>query len=81
MVQTRWSHLNENFNLLTKCRPLVSTHLPLSSQKKKPIVLLILMERHLEKSILDAGGWQHDTLARDLDLSYRTAQWMEIRIS
>ena len=32
------------------------------------------------EAIIDAGGWQHDTLTEDLDLSYRAQFWAGIRL-
>jgi hypothetical protein len=77
MVQARWGHLNKNFSLLTRLQALfLDGHLVLEQTARS---------RHGEflnfngtagiwrrKAIEDGGGWQHDTLTEDLDLSYRT---------
>lgn len=76
MVQARWGHLNKNFSLLTRCQALfLDGHLVLEQTARS---------RHGEflnfngtagiwrrQAIADGGGWQHDTLTEDLDLSYR----------
>ncbi len=76
MVQARWGHLNKNFSLLTKLQALfLDGHLVLEQTARS---------RHGEflnfngtagiwrrAAIETGGGWQHDTLTEDLDLSYR----------
>lgn len=76
MVQARWGHLNKNFSLLTRCQALfLDGHLVLEQTARS---------RHGEflnfngtagiwrrEAIADGGGWHHDTLTEDLDLSYR----------
>ncbi len=76
MVQARWGHANKNFSLLTRLQALfLDGHLVLEQTARS---------RHGEflnfngtagiwrrKAIEDGGGWQHDTLTEDLDLSYR----------
>jgi cellulose synthase/poly-beta-1,6-N-acetylglucosamine synthase-like glycosyltransferase len=76
MVQARWGHINQDYSLLTKIQSiLLDGHFVLEHGG-----------RHLSgrffnfngtagiwrrTAIDDAGGWQHDTLTEDLDLSYR----------
>ena len=76
MVQTRWSHLNENFNLLTKMQAFgLNAHFSIEQSGRRKANSFINFNGTAgiwrKKSILDAGGWQHDTLTEDLDLSYR----------
>ena len=76
MVQTRWSHLNENFNLLTQMQAFgLNAHFTIEQSGRKKANSFINFNGTAgiwrKESILDAGGWQHDTLTEDLDLSYR----------
>src|SRR5215467_15832073 len=62
MVQARWGHINQDYSLLTKIQAiLLDGHFILDGTAG-------VWRRH---AIDDAGGWQHDTLTEDLDLSYR----------
>jgi cellulose synthase/poly-beta-1,6-N-acetylglucosamine synthase-like glycosyltransferase len=75
-VQTRWSYLNRDFNVLTEIQAiLLDGHFVLEHGARYGRGLFfnfngtagILRRRMIE----DAGGWQHDTLTEDCDLSYR----------
>lgn len=75
-VQTRWSYLNRGYNLLTEVEAmLLDGHFVLEHGARCGRGLFfnfngtagILRRRMIE----DAGGWQHDTLTEDSDLSYR----------
>jgi cellulose synthase/poly-beta-1,6-N-acetylglucosamine synthase-like glycosyltransferase len=75
MVQTRWGHLNEDYSTLTKAQALSLDAHFLIEQKAKSYSELFMNFNGTagiwrRNCILDAGGWQ-DTLAEDLDLSYR----------
>ncbi|MBI3683724.1 MAG: glycosyltransferase [Acidobacteria bacterium] len=76
MVQTRWTYLNRHYNLLTEIQAmLLDGHFVLEHGARSGGGLFfnfngtagILRRRMIE----DAGGWQHDTLTEDCDLSYR----------
>ena len=76
VVQTRWSYLNRHFNLLTEVEAiLLDGHFVIEHGARSGSGLFfnfngtagILRARMIE----DAGGWQHDTLTEDSDLSYR----------
>src|ERR1700675_4217507 len=76
VVQTRWSYLNRHFNLLTEVEAmLLDGHFVIEHGARSGSGLFfnfngtagILRTRMIE----DAGGWQHDTLTEDSDLSYR----------
>ncbi len=76
VVQTRWSYLNRHFNLLTEVEAmLLDGHFILEHGARSSSGLFfnfngtagILRATMIE----DAGGWQHDTLTEDSDLSYR----------
>ena len=76
MVQTRWSYLNRDYNFLTEVEAmLLDGHFILEHGARSRAGYFfnfngtagILRRRAIE----DAGGWQHDTLTEDSDLSYR----------
>jgi cellulose synthase/poly-beta-1,6-N-acetylglucosamine synthase-like glycosyltransferase len=76
MVQTRWSYLNRDYNFLTEVEGvLLDGHFILEHGARSRAGYFfnfngtagILRTRMIE----DAGGWQHDTLTEDSDLSYR----------
>jgi cellulose synthase/poly-beta-1,6-N-acetylglucosamine synthase-like glycosyltransferase len=76
VVQTRWGYLNRDYNLLTEVEAmLLDGHFILEHTARCGRGLFfnfngtagILRRRMIE----DAGGWQHDTLTEDCDLSYR----------
>jgi cellulose synthase/poly-beta-1,6-N-acetylglucosamine synthase-like glycosyltransferase len=76
MVQARWGHLNRNFSLLTKLQALfLDGHLVLeqSARSRRGYYLNFNGTAGIwrREAITEAGGWQHDTLTEDLDLSYR----------
>jgi cellulose synthase/poly-beta-1,6-N-acetylglucosamine synthase-like glycosyltransferase len=76
VVQTRWTYLNRHFNLLTEVQTmLLDGHFVLEHGARAANGLYFnfngtagIMRRQM---IDDAGGWQHDTLTEDSDLSYR----------
>ncbi len=76
LAQTRWTYLNREYNLLTEVQAmLLDGHFVLEHVARFGRGLFfnfngtagILRRRMIE----DAGGWQHDTLTEDSDLSYR----------
>ncbi|MBL8179379.1 MAG: glycosyltransferase family 2 protein [Bryobacterales bacterium] len=76
MVQTRWTYLNRDYNLLTEVQAmLLDGHFVLEHGARFGGGTFfnfngtagILRRRMIE----DAGGWEHDTLTEDSDLSYR----------
>lgn len=76
MVQARWGHLNREFSLLTKLQALfLDGHLVLeqSARSRHGYYLNFNGTAGIwrREAIDQAGGWQHDTLTEDLDLSYR----------
>jgi cellulose synthase/poly-beta-1,6-N-acetylglucosamine synthase-like glycosyltransferase len=75
MVQTRWSHLNEDYSTLTKAQALsIDAHFLIEQRAKSNSELFINFNGTAgvwrKDCILDAGGWE-ETLAEDLDLSFR----------
>jgi cellulose synthase/poly-beta-1,6-N-acetylglucosamine synthase-like glycosyltransferase len=76
MVQTRWGYLNRSQNLLTEVQGmLLDGHFVLEHVARAGNGLFFNFNGTagiLRKSMIeDAGGWQHDTLTEDSDLSYR----------
>jgi len=76
MVQARWGHINENYSLLTKIQSiLLDGHFVLEHGGRNRAGLFFNFNGTAgiwrREAISDAGGWQHDTLTEDLDLSYR----------
>jgi cellulose synthase/poly-beta-1,6-N-acetylglucosamine synthase-like glycosyltransferase len=76
VVQTRWSYLNRDFNFLTKVEAvLLDGHFILEHGARSRAGYFFNFNGTagiLRRAMIDdAGGWQHDTLTEDSDLSYR----------
>jgi cellulose synthase/poly-beta-1,6-N-acetylglucosamine synthase-like glycosyltransferase len=76
VVQTRWSYLNKGFNFLTEVEAiLLDGHFILEHGARSRAGYFFNFNGTagiLRRSMIDdAGGWQHDTLTEDSDLSYR----------
>jgi hypothetical protein len=76
VVQTRWGHLNRDYSLLTVAQALgIDGHFGVEQAARCWGRLLLNFNGTAgvwrKAAILDAGGWAHDTLTEDLDLSYR----------
>jgi cellulose synthase/poly-beta-1,6-N-acetylglucosamine synthase-like glycosyltransferase len=76
MVQTRWDHINRRFSLLTRAQAIIlDGHFIMESCARNRSGRFFNFNGTAgiwrKSAILDAGGWQHDTLTEDLDLSYR----------
>jgi cellulose synthase/poly-beta-1,6-N-acetylglucosamine synthase-like glycosyltransferase len=76
MVQTRWTHLNRNFSLLTQVEAiLLDGHFVLEhgARSRADVFFNFNGTAGMWRTavIADSGGWQHDTLTEDTDLSYR----------
>ncbi|MEM9400164.1 MAG: cellulose synthase family protein [Verrucomicrobiota bacterium] len=76
MIQTRWGHLNRNYNFLTRIQAmLLDGHLLIEQTVRNRFGRFFNFNGTAgiwrKKAIEEAGGWQHDTLTEDLDLSYR----------
>ena len=76
MVQTRWGHTNKNFSWLTRLQAFgLDAHFIIEQVGRMQGEHFINFNGTAgvwrRKTIEDAGGWQHDTLTEDLDLSYR----------
>jgi cellulose synthase/poly-beta-1,6-N-acetylglucosamine synthase-like glycosyltransferase len=76
MVQTRWTHINRNYSFLTQVEAiLLDGHFVLEHSGRARAGLFFNFNGTAgvwrRKAIEEAGGWQHDTLTEDTDLSYR----------
>jgi cellulose synthase/poly-beta-1,6-N-acetylglucosamine synthase-like glycosyltransferase len=77
MVQTRWTHLNRDYSLLTRIEAiLLDGHFILEHGARSRTGDFFNFNGTAgmwrRQAITDGGGWQHDTLTEDTDLSYRS---------
>ena len=75
-VQTRWEHINQNYNLLTELQAIqLNVHFTIEQTGRMQGGYFLQFNGTAgiwrKKTIEDAGGWQIDTLTEDLDLSIR----------
>jgi cellulose synthase/poly-beta-1,6-N-acetylglucosamine synthase-like glycosyltransferase len=76
IVQSRWTHLNRDFNFLTRAIALgIDVHFLIEQPGRYAAGCFQNFNGSggvlRKQAIMDAGGWRADTLAEDLDLSYR----------
>src|SRR5262245_49645560 len=76
MVQARWEHSNRDQDLFTRAQAtLLDGHFVIENTVRFDRGLFFNFNGTAgvwrRSAIEDAGGWQHDTLTEDLDLSYR----------
>jgi len=76
LVQARWEHLNRDDGVLTRAQStLLDGHFVIEHKVRFDNGLFFNFNGTAgiwrRAAIEDAGGWQHDTLTEDLDLSYR----------
>jgi glycosyltransferase involved in cell wall biosynthesis len=76
MVQARWGHLNREHSMLTRTQALMlDGHHLVENRARASAGWLFNFSgtggMWRKEAIASAGGWQHDTLTEDLDLSYR----------
>ena len=76
MVQTRWTHLNRDYSFLTQVEAiLLDGHFVLEHVARSRSNVFFNFNGTAgmwrRPAIDQAGGWQHDTLTEDTDLSYR----------
>ena len=88
MIQTRWGHLNRGYSLLTRVQAIfLDGHLLLEQIARSRSGRFFNFNGTAglwrRSCIEQSGGWQHDTLSEDLDLSYRAqlAGWKFIFLS
>lgn len=75
-VQTRWGHINQGYSLLTELQAFyLNVHFTVEQKGRENGRLFLQFNGTAgvwrKTSIIDAGGWEDDTLTEDLDLSYR----------
>lgn len=76
LVQTRWEHINSDYSMLTRAQAIaLDGHFVIEQQVRNKAGFFINFNGTAgvwrRKCIEDAGNWEADTLAEDLDLSYR----------
>lgn len=76
VVQTRWTHINENYSKLTQIQAFgLDAHFTIEQGGRNRGGHFINFNGTAgvwrKECIDDAGGWSADTLTEDLDLSYR----------
>jgi cellulose synthase/poly-beta-1,6-N-acetylglucosamine synthase-like glycosyltransferase len=77
MVQTRWTHLNRDYSILTEIEAiLLDAHFVIEqgarSRSGEYFNFNGTAGMWRVRAIAEGGGWQHDTLTEDTDLSYRS---------
>ena len=76
MVQSRWGHLNRERSLLTRLQAVfLDGHFHVEHVARNRTGRFFNFNGTAgvwrRRAIVEAGGWEHDTLTEDLDLSYR----------
>ncbi|GAB3911429.1 glycosyltransferase [Larkinella knui] len=76
IVQTRWTHLNEDYSILTQLQAFgLNAHFFVEQGGRNAEGYFMNFNGTAgvwrKAAILDAGSWSSDTLTEDLDLSYR----------
>ena len=86
MVQVRWEHLNRDYSALTQAQGiLLDAHFIIEHTARNRSGAFFNFNGTAgiwrRQAIESAGGWQHDTLTEDLDLSYRAQMkgWRFVR--
>lgn len=77
MIQTRWGHINRGYSMLTQLQAIfLDAHFMIEHVARNRSGRFFNFNGTAgmwrKQAIIDAGGWQHDTLTEDLDLSYRS---------
>ena len=87
MAQARWAHLNREHSLLTRCQAmLLDGHFVVEHAARNRSGRFFNFNGTAgmwrKSAITDAGGWQHDTITEDMDLSYRAqlAGWQFVYV-
>jgi len=76
VVQTRWGHINKEYSILTQLQAFgLNGHFAIEQGGRNASGHFINFNGTggvwRKECIASAGGWEHDTLTEDLDLSYR----------
>jgi len=75
-VQARWGHINKEYSFLTRLQSIfLDGHMMMEHAARNRGGRFFNFSGTAgmwrKSTIADAGGWQHDTLTEDLDLSFR----------
>lgn len=76
MVQARWGHINRDYSVLTRVQAMMlDGHFIIEHIARNRSGRFFNFNGTAgmwrRSAIIDAGGWQHDTLTEDMDLSFR----------
>jgi len=76
MLQARWGHINSDYSVLTRAQSIgIDGHFGVEQASRAWSGFFMNFNGTAgvwrKATIIDAGGWQADTLTEDLDLSYR----------
>ncbi|MEZ4255517.1 MAG: glycosyltransferase [Polyangiales bacterium] len=76
MVQARWGHLNREYSTLTRVQSMMlDGHFVIEHIARNRSGRFFNFNGTAgmwrKSTIIDAGGWQHDTVTEDMDLSFR----------
>jgi cellulose synthase/poly-beta-1,6-N-acetylglucosamine synthase-like glycosyltransferase len=76
LVQGRWEHVNRDDNILTRAQAVgIDGHFAVEQGARAwsglPMNFNGTCGLWRRAAIVDSGGWEHDTLTEDMDLSYR----------
>ena len=76
LVQARWDHLNADDSWLTRAQAMgIDGHFVVeqTARNRNQLFMNFCGTAGIwrKRAIVDAGGWEHDTVTEDLDLSYR----------
>ncbi len=76
MVQARWGHLNGDYSMLTRVQSMMlDGHFVIEHIARNRSGRFFNFNGTAgmwrKDAIVDAGGWQHDTVTEDMDLSFR----------
>ncbi|PYV40394.1 MAG: glycosyl transferase family 2, partial [Acidobacteria bacterium] len=76
MIQTRWGHINKDYSHLTQVEAMIlDGHFVIEHGARYRSGKFFNFNGTAgiwrREAIEDSGGWQHDTLTEDTDLSYR----------
>ncbi len=76
IIQSRWTHINRDYNMLTRAIATgIDVHFLIEQAGRYAVDCFQNFNGSggilRTKALIQAGGWQSDTLAEDLDASYR----------
>lgn len=85
LVQTRWEHLNRDYSILTKVQALMlDGHFTIEHLARFRTGRFFNFNGTAgiwrKRAIEEAGGWEHDTVTEDLDLSFRVQMMKKWRL-